>query len=72
MRRSDRFTQLALTAAGEALADAGWEDGPPGDPDRAACVIGTGIGGIATIEEQHMIMQEQGAEQDLAARRSRC
>ena len=62
VRRSDRFTQLALTAAGEAIADAGWEDGVPGDPDRAACVIGTGIGGITTIEEQHTIMQERGPE----------
>ena len=62
VRRSDRFTQLALTAAGEALADAGWDDGVPGDPDRAACIIGTGIGGITTIEEQHTIMQERGPE----------
>jgi 3-oxoacyl-[acyl-carrier-protein] synthase II len=62
VRRSDRFTQLALTAAGEALADAGVEDGVPGDPDRSACVIGTGIGGITTIEEQHTIMQERGPD----------
>ena len=61
-RRADRFTQLALAAAGEALEDAGWEDGPPGDPDRAACLIGTGIGGIGTLETQHVIMQEQGPE----------
>jgi 3-oxoacyl-[acyl-carrier-protein] synthase II len=62
VRRSDRFTQLALTAAGEALADAGWDEGPPGDPDRCACIIGTGIGGITTIEEQHTIMEERGAD----------
>jgi 3-oxoacyl-[acyl-carrier-protein] synthase II len=62
VRRSDRFTQLALTAAREALADAGLEDGLPGDPDRSACVIGTGIGGITTIEEQHTIMQERGPD----------
>ena len=29
VRRSDRFTQLALAAAGEAIEDAGWDDGPP-------------------------------------------
>ena len=62
VRRSDRFTQLALTAAGEALEDAGLSDEIPGDPDRCACVIGTGIGGITTIEEQHTIMQERGPE----------
>jgi 3-oxoacyl-[acyl-carrier-protein] synthase II len=62
VRRSDRFTQLALAAAGEALADAGWDGAAPGDPDRSASVIGTGIGGITTIEEQHTIMQERGGE----------
>ena len=61
VRRADRFTQLALAAAKEALEDAGWEDGKaPGDPDRAACVIGTGIGGIGTLESQHLVMSELG------------
>ena len=62
VRRSDRYTQFALAAAKEALEDAGWEDGPPGDPERAACVIGTGIGGIGTLEHQHIVMRDQGAE----------
>jgi 3-oxoacyl-[acyl-carrier-protein] synthase II len=62
VRRADRFTQLALAATKEALEDAGWEDGPPADPDRAACLIGTGIGGIETLETQHVVLQEQGAE----------
>ncbi len=61
-RRSDRFTQFALAAAGEALADAGWEGEPPDDPDRTACVIGTGIGGIGTLEHQHIILQNEGGE----------
>jgi 3-oxoacyl-[acyl-carrier-protein] synthase II len=62
VRRSDRFTQFALAAAKEALEDAGWEDEPPGDPDRSACVIGTGIGGIGTLESQHLVLQESGAQ----------
>lgn len=62
VRRSDRYTQFALAAAKEALEDAGWEEGPPGDPERAACVIGTGIGGIGTLEHQHIVMRDQGAE----------
>ena len=62
VRRSDRFTQFALAAAKEALEDAGWEDGPPGDPDRSACVIGTGIGGIGTLESQHIVLREDGAQ----------
>jgi 3-oxoacyl-[acyl-carrier-protein] synthase II len=58
--RSDRFTQLAMAACAEALEDAGWDDGPPCDPDRAGCVMGTGIGGIATIETQHDTLRERG------------
>jgi len=62
VRRSDRFTQLVLVAAREALARAGWDDGPPLDPERAACVIGTGVGGIGTIEAQYGTMRERGAD----------
>jgi 3-oxoacyl-[acyl-carrier-protein] synthase II len=62
VRRSDRFTQLALAAAREALEDAGWDGEPPYDPDRAASVIGTGIGGIGTLEANHIILREEGAE----------
>ena len=72
VRRADRFTQLALAAAKEALEDAGWEDGPPGDPDRTACVIGTGIGGIGTLENQHLVMREQGRRDASRRSRSRC
>jgi 3-oxoacyl-[acyl-carrier-protein] synthase II len=61
-RRADRFTQLALAATREALEDAGWDGVPPGDPDRAACVIGTGIGGIGTLETQHIVLRDEGAE----------
>src|ERR671922_756353 len=61
VRRADRFTQLALAATQEALDDAGW-DGPPYERDRIGSVIGTGIGGIGTLEQQHLTLQEQGAE----------
>ncbi len=59
-RRADRFTQLALTAAAEALADAGWDVDAPYDPARVGCVIGTGIGGIGTIETHHTTLLERG------------
>jgi 3-oxoacyl-[acyl-carrier-protein] synthase II len=62
-RRLDRFSQFALVAAGEALAEAGWIDGPPIDPFRAACVIATGIGGQGTIETQLEVMRERGERQ---------
>jgi 3-oxoacyl-[acyl-carrier-protein] synthase II len=60
-RRADRFTQLAIAAADEALADAGWDSGQPYDPARVGCIIGTGIGGIATIETNHSALERNGA-----------
>jgi 3-oxoacyl-[acyl-carrier-protein] synthase II len=60
-RRAARFTQLGLAAASEALAQAGWDDGPPVAPERAGCVIGTGIGGLQTIEDQHDVLAAKGA-----------
>ena len=60
VRRSDRFTQLALVAAQEAVADADWSDGPPYEAERVGCVIGTGIGGIGTIEDQFGVLTERG------------
>jgi 3-oxoacyl-[acyl-carrier-protein] synthase II len=61
VRRSDRFTQLAIAAAQEALDDAGWDE-PPYERDRIGSVIGTGIGGIGTLEQQHLTLREQGPE----------
>ena len=59
-RRTDRFAQLLVFAGEEAINHAGWSDGPPLDPERVATVIGTGIGGIQTIEEQHDVLRESG------------
>jgi 3-oxoacyl-[acyl-carrier-protein] synthase II len=59
-RRSDRFVQLAILACEEALDQAGWGPEIPFDPYRVACVIGTGIGGIDTLERQHDIYRERG------------
>ena len=59
VRRADRFTQLALVAAGEALAQADMD--PPGDlAEGTGCVIGTGIGGIGTIEKEHTALRDDG------------
>jgi 3-oxoacyl-[acyl-carrier-protein] synthase II len=59
-RRLDRFSQLALVAAGEALGQAGWDAEPPYDPLRVGCVIATGIGGQNTVESQLDVLREKG------------
>jgi 3-oxoacyl-[acyl-carrier-protein] synthase II len=59
-RRADRFTQLGLAASDAAIAEAGWDSGLPYDPDRIGVVIGTGIGGIGTIEDQHDTLRDRG------------
>jgi 3-oxoacyl-[acyl-carrier-protein] synthase II len=59
VRRTDRFTHLALVAAGEAIAQAGLDQSPY-DRAELGCVIGTGIGGLTTIESEHITLREQG------------
>jgi 3-oxoacyl-[acyl-carrier-protein] synthase II len=59
-RRADRSTQLAIVAGDEALADAGWDEGLPYDPELIGCVLGTGIGGIATLEGNHDSLRDSG------------
>ena len=61
-RRADRFTQLAMVAADEALAGAGWEEEIPFDPDRVGCLIGTGIGGLGSLEQQQDLLRDKGAK----------
>ena len=56
-RRADRVEQFALAAAAEALAQAG-DVGV--DPSRYGVVLGTGIGGLNTLEEQIQIRLEKG------------
>jgi 3-oxoacyl-[acyl-carrier-protein] synthase II len=59
VRRQARFTQLALVAAREALADARW-DAAPYRPERVACVIGVGLGGLDVIEEASHVLAARG------------
>jgi 3-oxoacyl-[acyl-carrier-protein] synthase II len=58
-RRMDRNVLLAVAAATEAWEDAGLEGV---DPARVGILVGSAIGGIATIAEQHAIFQERGAD----------
>ncbi|MEA2009249.1 MAG: beta-ketoacyl-ACP synthase II [Actinomycetota bacterium] len=60
-RRMDRYAQLFWVAAGEALSDAGISY-EPDDPAayRAGVVVGSGIGGVATFEEELTTLLEIG------------
>ena len=57
-RRLDRFTQLAVAAAQMALDDRG--DVAGDDPGRAGVHLGTGIGGVSTLEAQVAVLAERG------------
>jgi 3-oxoacyl-[acyl-carrier-protein] synthase II len=59
-RRSDKFTQYALASAVEAVEQAGWNDDVPFERDRVGVIIGSGIGGIETLETQHKVLLERG------------
>ncbi|MCE2763114.1 MAG: beta-ketoacyl-[acyl-carrier-protein] synthase family protein [Ilumatobacteraceae bacterium] len=56
-RRADRVEQFALAAAAEALTQAG---DVRVDPARFGVILGTGIGGLGTLEEQVQIRLEKG------------
>ena len=57
-RHTDRFTQFALAAASMALADCG---GPPDvDPALTGVQLGTGIGGVGTLETQVGVLATRG------------
>jgi 3-oxoacyl-[acyl-carrier-protein] synthase II len=60
-KRADLFTQYAVAAASQAMHDAGFGDRTGYDPDRTGVIIGSGIGGLKTFEEQHDVFRERGS-----------
>ncbi|MBY0086485.1 beta-ketoacyl-ACP synthase II [Brevibacillus sp. M2.1A] len=60
-RRMDRFCQFALAAAEEALEDAGLRLDEL-DRERIGVYVGSGIGGVGTLLEQHDVLRERGPE----------
>ena len=58
-KRLDRFAQFAIAASMNAVADAGI-DFSKEDRFRSGVVIGSGIGGIETIEEQNKVLNSRG------------
>jgi 3-oxoacyl-[acyl-carrier-protein] synthase II len=59
VKRSDLYTQFAMAAAVQAMTDAGLGSGGF-DPLRTGVVIGSGIGGIATFEDQLKVYLSSG------------
>ncbi len=59
IRRTDLFVQYAVAASTQALNEAGIREGVL-DPARFGVIVGSGIGGISTFEEQHRTLLEKG------------
>ena len=57
-RRTDRFAQLAVGSAAQALSDARLDIS--GDTDRIGTAIATGVGGLETLIEQVLVMEKRG------------
>jgi 3-oxoacyl-[acyl-carrier-protein] synthase II len=61
VKRTDRYAQLAIGASVQAMQESGLDENRNQvDPDRFGVIIGSGIGGIATFEEQHGRFMEKG------------
>ncbi|MCK8487611.1 beta-ketoacyl-ACP synthase II [Paenibacillus sp. MBLB2552] len=59
-RKMDRFVQFATAAAVNAMNDSGLNIAEQADPERVGVMIGSGIGGLGTWEDQHNILLEKG------------
>jgi len=59
-RRMDRFAQLGLVAAREAVADSGLDI--TAQPRRVGVVFGSGLGGVATIADQVGVLATRGPD----------
>jgi 3-oxoacyl-[acyl-carrier-protein] synthase II len=59
-RRVDDFILYAIAAADEAVKDSGWVAESEEDKDRTGVIIGSGIGGLATIEKTSVELFEKG------------
>jgi 3-oxoacyl-[acyl-carrier-protein] synthase II len=58
VRRTDRFTQLGVGGAAQAMADSKLD--PAKEGDRIGVAIATGVGGLETLIEQVLVMEKRG------------
>ena len=63
IRRTDRFAQFALACAKQALQDSGL-DLDRTDRTRVGVLVGSGIGGLSTLEGQHIVFLKKGPSRD--------
>ncbi|MEN9947064.1 MAG: beta-ketoacyl-ACP synthase [Pseudomonadota bacterium] len=59
-RRMDRFIQLGMVAGIQAVRDSGIEDYVALNKQRVGLIIGSGIGGLPTIEENSLLLRDKG------------
>jgi 3-oxoacyl-[acyl-carrier-protein] synthase II len=63
VKRSDRFVQFSLATAEQAVDAADLREALPGLPkERFGVIIGSGIGGLMTLETQHLRMLDRGPD----------
>lgn len=60
-RRMDPFCHYAVAAAKMAVVDSGIEFAKE-DAERAGCMIGSGVGGLITMEDQHSVLLNRGPD----------
>ena len=64
VRRSDRYTHFAVAAAAQAAVEANVPDGV--DVDRLGVLVGTGVGGLQTLEDRYEIQIADGRLKSIA------
>jgi len=60
-RRADRYTQFGIAASRMAIQNSGL-DPETVDKTRVGVMVGSGIGGLATLEREHRVLMEKGAK----------
>jgi 3-oxoacyl-[acyl-carrier-protein] synthase II len=60
VRRTDRYTQFAMAAAKMAVADGALDMENYGDTARFGTIIGSGIGGLKSLSDQHTVLMNKG------------
>ena len=61
-KKMDRFIHFAIGAAEEAIADSGWKPETDEQRYRTGVMIGSGIGGLPSIQKTTLVMKEKGVK----------